>query len=63
MKKTYQNPLTTVITIETAKMIANSGGLGFSDTLGTTNVDGGSALSRHNSIWDDDEDYDDLLGF
>jgi hypothetical protein len=57
MKKTYQNPITTVGAMFTVDMIASS--LGFNETLDETGGDGSDALSRDFYIWDDkDEEVD-----
>lgn len=58
MKKTYQNPETKIVKVQTAKMIAASD---FNQALGGegTGGDGGKALSRRGgSVWDDDESED-----
>ena len=52
MKKTYMNPTTTVVKIDTVEMIAASG---FSETLGTTEQSGGNALGRSDEdLWSDE---------
>ena len=53
MKKTYQNPKTTIVEVQTAQMIASSPVYG-----GTTTATSGN-LSRENgdSFWDDEEDF------
>ena len=51
MKKTYQNPTTTVVTIKTVKMIAQS------LSVGEEYHSGDVVLSRENDgdFWDDEE--------
>ena len=59
MKKTaYQTPAIMVIQIDICDIICTSVGIGASDANadnGTTDIEG-PMLSRHSSIWDDDED-------
>ena len=51
MKKTYQNPTTTIVKIHTAQMLADS--LGFSsDTKGASDSD----ARRYRGVWDDDDE-------
>lgn len=58
MKKTYNNPSTTVVKVQTVQMIAVSLD-GFNSTLNSTGGDGSNALGRrNNSYWDDEDDYD-----
>ena len=51
MKKTYQNPATTIVTIQTAQMLAGS--LGFSSEGKGADL---SDARRHRGVWDDDDD-------
>ena len=56
MKKTYLNPTTDIIRVETQQMIAQSQlGVYSNDTEGIS--DNGQVLSRGGSSWDDEEDY------
>ena len=51
MKKTYQNPTTTIVTIQTAQILAGS--LRFSsDTKGADQSD----ARRHGGVWDDEDE-------
>ena len=53
MKKTYINPVTVVINIQTQQMIAESAG------FSPTSLNGSLATSRYNrSLWDSEDDYD-----
>lgn len=55
MKKTYQVPATVLVSVQPMEMIAQSvQGLGVNVTneVGATDVQ----LSRHSSIWDDEEE-------
>jgi len=54
MKKTYQNPETTIVTVQMGQMIAASTD-GFNGALGTQGGSGSNALGR-GSQWDDDEE-------
>ena len=58
-KATYQTPAIMVIQIDICDIICTSVGIGTSDANtegnGTSDIDG-PMLSRHSSIWDDDED-------
>lgn len=54
MKKIYQVPTTTIVTVSTANMIAAS--LGVSDTNASPNADNTYGLSRGTSFWDDDDE-------
>ncbi len=66
MKKTYQNPMTNIVTLSVARMIAGSGGLlgdgekpktlHLDDAEETTATSGN--LSRRRSEWDDEEEED-----
>ena len=50
MKKTYQNPTTTIVKIKTVKMIATSLSVG-------EEYSGGTILSREgDGLWEDDEE-------
>ena len=59
MKKTaYQTPTIMVMQIDICDIICTSVGIGTSNAdsnNGTSDIEG-SMLSRHSSIWDDDED-------
>ena len=57
MKKTYQNPITKIVKIQTVQMIAQSVA-GFNRNLNSDgDNDGGNALGRRSrSLWDDDEE-------
>lgn len=56
MKKTYQNPTTKVVKIQTVKMIAASPD-GFNKSLNSVGGDGSNALGRRGgSSWDDEEE-------
>ena len=52
MKKTYMNPTTDIVRVETQQMIAQSLGVNSSETIKDTN----KILSRQGGAWDDDED-------
>ena len=52
MKKTYMNPTTDIVRVETQQMIAQSMGVNSSETISDTN----KILSRQGGAWDDDED-------
>ena len=56
MKKIYQNPITTVLKIEMHHIMAGSETLPISEE---TVDDATTAESRHHSVWDDEDDYDD----
>ena len=57
MKKIYQMPETAVVEITSKATILAGSPDGFSNDLDETNgVDGSAALSRHSSVWDDDEE-------
>lgn len=57
MKKTYQNPITTVGAMFTVDMIATSQ---FIYSLGDEEVSGDEALSRDFNIWDDKDEEEDF---
>ena len=50
MKKTYNTPLLSVISFDTADIIATSLGIGEGQANGTKMYS-----PRHNAIWDEDE--------
>ena len=52
MKKIYQIPTTTIVKIETTQMIATS-----IDMYGKNAEGAGMSRRGNNSVWDDDEDY------
>ena len=52
MKKTYQNPTTKIVKIQTMQMIAQSVG------VGSEYQSGNAVLSRRGNSWDDEDDYD-----
>jgi len=54
MKKTYQNPLTKIVRIEAARMIAASEKMDFGDKVSTAS---GADSRRRNDAWDDEEEY------
>ena len=57
MKKIYQMPETAVVEITSKATILAGSPDGFSNDLDETNgVDGSAALSRHSSVWGDDEE-------
>ena len=61
MKKIYQNPETTIVTVELSNMIAASLG-GVTESGGTTTLtneqaeSGTASWSRSTSVWGDDEE-------
>ena len=59
MKKTYQNPITTVGAMFTVDMIATSVD-GFEKSLDEVGGDGSDALSRDFNIWDDKDEEEDF---
>jgi len=56
MKKTYQNPELKIVKIQSAKIIAASLQLGIGDTV--TSANGAEARGHRESVWDDDEDFE-----
>jgi len=55
MKKTYQNPLTKIVRIEAARMIAaSSESMGFGKSVTSAS---GADSRRRNDAWDDEEEY------
>ena len=53
MKKTYINPVTAVVNVQTQQMIAESAG------FSKESLNGSLAASRNNrSLWDSEDDYD-----
>lgn len=57
MKKVYIEPTMNIVKVQVSQMIAASPE-GYDKNINTTGGDGGSALGRSNSIWDDEEDYE-----
>ena len=57
MKKIYQMPETAVVEITSKATILAGSPEGFNNDLDDTNgVDGSAALSRHSTVWGDDEE-------
>ena len=56
MKKIYQMPETAVVEITSKATILAGSPDGFKNELDETGVDGSAALSRHSSVWGDDEE-------
>lgn len=52
MKKIYKTPITNVVKVELTHMIAIS-------TLGNTDATSGNLSRSGNSVWDEDEEYED----
>ena len=52
MKKIYKTPTTNVVKVELTHMIAIS-------TIGDTDATSGNLSRRGNSVWDEDEEYED----
>ena len=66
MKKIYQIPATQVVNINGQQILAGSPGYGGNteETSGNLSRYSGGIWDGHrNSLCDDDEDYDELLGF
>ena len=54
MKKTYQNPLTKIVRIEAARIMAASERMGFGSSVDSAS---GADSRRRNDAWDDEEEY------
>ena len=52
MKKIYKTPTMNVVKVELTHMIAIS-------TIGNTDATSGNLSRRGNSVWDEDEEYED----
>lgn len=60
MKKTYQIPVLTVVSVKTQHILAGSPD-GFNNNLGgggsgSSGVSGGQGLARQHSVWGEDEE-------
>lgn len=64
MKKTYVTPRTLEMQLKATTQLLGNSIEGFNKTLNDTGLDGEEALTRdkrrRKSLWDDDEDEDDL---
>ena len=59
MKKTYMNPETRVIKIQTQQMIAESQTSNPVVSFSETSLEGSAAVSRRGfNVWGDDEEFD-----